>query len=203
MRKLLFILLMFVTSSLYANMGAILIVPRDANVVTGIYSGSSTLSTEIAITSTDNTLDGSSYNFGGTEPFIGGYIGIQNSFYRLSISYDVNYYSDIQLQRYLLGFDFMIGDKNAFRPMVGFGVGVAESKYTINTKNIDHSNGVLAFRTGVEYTIDADQSLELLVEYSYMLDSLGSNYYDSVDFTSYNVKDQQAIMLRVGYSFEF
>ncbi len=194
---------MFVSSSLFANIGAILIVPRDADVVTGIYSGSFTLQTDVVITSTDNTLDSNAYDFGGTQPFIGGYIGIQNSYYRLSISYDVNYYSDIQLQRYLLGFDFMIGDKDGFRPMLGFGIGVAESRYEINKKELCHSNGVLAFRAGTEYTIDVDQSLEFLVEYSYMLDSIGTSYYDGVDFTTYNVKDQQAIMLRVGYSFEF
>ncbi len=184
-------------------MGALLIFPQDAKVVTGIYSGSSSISTQITVDSTDSTLDKSNYSFADIAPFIGGYIGLQNSYYRLSVSYDINYYSEIQLQRLLFNFDYRLGKQDKFRPVIGLGVGAAESKYEINGKTIDHSNGVLVFRTGTHYTIDAHHSLELLLEYSYMLDSRGSSYYTEDVFTSYNVGDQQVIMLRLGYSFTF
>ena len=197
------LLLTFFTSSLFANMGAVLIVPRDAAVVIGLYSGLSAISTDITIDSTDPALDGRSYRFRNTDPFIGGLIGVQNAYYRLSLSYDINDYSDIKLQRYLLGFDFKIGTQNAFRPMAGFGVGVAESRYKAGGKSIDQSSGLLVFRGGMEYRIDKDNTLEFLLEYSHMLDSGGSNYYDGADFTSYKIEEQHAIMFRAGYNFEY
>ena len=89
MKHILFILTIL-SSSLFANMGAILIIPRDADLVIGIYSGSANVSTDIKIDSTDNDLDGRSCDLGGTEPFVGGYLGFQNSFYRFSFSCDVN-----------------------------------------------------------------------------------------------------------------
>ncbi|MDA3946361.1 MAG: hypothetical protein PF439_06745 [Helicobacteraceae bacterium] len=203
MKTPVFVLIIFVHTSLLANMGALLLFPQDAEVVAGVYSGGSAISTEITIDSTDNTLDQNNYNFIGIKPFIGGYIGLQNSLYRLSISYDINYYSEIQLQRFLFNLDYRLGAQNDYKPVIGFGIGAAESKYEINSKTIDHSNGVLVFRTGTLYTIDTDHSLELLLEYSYMLDSLGSSYYTKDAFTSYNVEYQQVIMLRFGYNFEF
>lgn len=197
------LLLTFFASSLFANMGALLIVPRDAAVVIGLCSGLSAISTGITIDSTDPALDGRSYRFRDTDPFVGGLIGVQNAYYRLSLSYDINDYSDIKLQRYLLGFDFKTGDKNGVKPIAGFGVGVAESRYKIGAKSIDQSNGLLAFRGGAQYRIDRHNTLEFLLEYSRMLDSGGSDYYDGADFTTYRIEEQHAIMFHAGYNFTF
>ncbi len=197
------VLLTFFTSSLFANMGAILIVPRDAAVVIGLYSGLCAVSTDINIDSTDPALDGRSYRFRNTDPFIGGLIGIQNSYYRLSLSYDINSDSDIRLQRYLLDFDFKIGNQNRFRPVAGFGVGVSSSRYKVDGKKIDQNNGLLVFRAGAEYRIDKDNALEFLLEYAHMLDAGGSNYYNGTDFTTYTIGEQHAVMFRAGYNFTF
>lgn len=129
---------------------------------------------------------------------IGLFISAQNSFYRLSLSYDIESDVDVKLQRGLLNADFK------FKPLIGFGVGAVSSSYALNGKAINQSNGVLAFRAGTEYLIDKSNSLEFLLEYSHTLTSrVGKSFNDGIDFTTYNIDNQNAIMFRIGYSFEF
>ncbi len=204
--KLLKLLLLFILSNtlLQANMGAILIIPRDANVVMGIYSGASKTSTTTEIESTNSAIDGDSFNYDTSVAFIGAMIGVQNDYYRLSLSYDINSDSDLELQRALMNFDFMIGEKEGFRPILGFGVGVAMCSYDINSKNIKQDSGLLAFRAGTEYSINKSNSIEVLLEYSHVItNSLGKSFYEGSDFTTYNIKDKDDIMLRIGYNFGF
>ncbi len=197
------LLFMFLCSLLEANMGAILIIPRDANVVMGIYSGASQTSTTTEIESTNSAIDGDSFNYDNSVVFLGAMIGIQNDYYRLSLSYDANSDSDLELQRALMNFDFMIGEKEGFRPMLGFGVGVAMCSYDINNKNIKQDNGLLAFRVGSEYILNESSSLEILLEYSYSItNSIGKSFYEGSNFTTYNIKDKNDIMLRIGYNFQ-
>ncbi|MGB5965881.1 MAG: hypothetical protein WBF77_06480 [Sulfurimonadaceae bacterium] len=198
------LLLTLVTLPLFANVGAILLVPRDAKVVVRAYSGVSKTSSVITIESTNDIIDGASFSYDSTNGLIGGAVGIQNSFYRLSLSYDIDSNTDVKLQRALLNSDFKFYEQDGFKPLVGFGVGVAMSAYAVNQKNIKQDNGVLALRTGAEYVVDESNSLEFLLEYSYILTSkTGVSYYEGSDFTTYNIKKQNTAMLLMGYSFEF
>lgn len=185
-------------------MGALLIIPRDANVVIGVYSGISKASSITEIESTNSAIDDQSFQYDNNVAFIGAMIGIQNDYYRFSFSYDINSDSDIELQRALMNFDFKIGDKDSFRPILGFGVGIAMSAYNINNKTVKQDNGLLAFRAGTEYSIDKLNSIEILLEYSYvMTNSIGKSFYEGSDFTTYNLKDKDDFILRIGYDFEF
>ena len=202
MKKILFISSMLM-ASLSANMSSLLIIPRDAVVAIGIYGGSSTVLSGIEVDSTDITLDGKAYDIDKTEAFFGGYLGLQNSHYRFSISYDVNNNSDLRLERLLINFDYKIGAKDAFRPMIGFGVGASNSSYIIDGRDISQDKGVIALRGGTEYFINDHHSVEFLLEYAYMLDSgSGDAFYDD-EFTTYDIKDQSNIILRIGYTFAF
>ena len=203
MFKLLFLLLL-AGSALFANMGAIIIIPTDSAFIMGVYSGSSSVSTEIQTDSTNTVLDGRKTTIDTTDAFLGGYLGVQNSYYRFSLSYDLTDSSELELARLLFNFDFKIADKGKYRPILGFGIGATTSEYTLDNRNISQDKGVIVFRAGTEYSINRQNSLEVLVEYSHMLDSGGSqSYLDRTDFTSYKVDSQDGIMLRIGYNFEF
>ena len=192
------------SSTLFANVGAILIIPKKGDMVVGVYSGISQASSRIDIKSTNSSLDAQRFSFDNTNAVIGGYIGVENSYYRLSFSYDINNDPDVELQRALMNFDFKFGEENGFRPLVGFGVGVAKSSYDIYQKTIKDENGVLAFRAGAEYRLDQSNSIEVLLEYSYILTSgAGESFYDGNDFTTYTINKQNSITLRIGYNFEF
>jgi len=196
--------LVFLSFPLFANMGALLIIPKDGAFVMGVYSGSSSVSTDIQTDSTDALLDGRRTSIDNTDALLGGYVGVQNSYYRFSLSYDLTNSSELELERFLLNFDFMIGDKDGFRPMLGFGIGPTISEYTLDNRIISQSKGVIVFRAGTEYSINRQNSFEVLLEYSHMLDSVGSkSYSDGTDFTSYKIESQHGIMLRIGYNFEF
>ena len=200
----LFLLLIFISSFLQANMGALFIIPRDAKVVMGVYSGVSQASTTTEIESTNSVIDEQLFNYDNNVALLGAMIGIENDYYRFNFSYDMNSDPDLELQRALMNFDFMIGQKEAFRPMLGFGVGAAMCSYDINNKKIKQDNGLLAFRAGTEYIINESKSIEILLEYSYLItNNVGKSFYEGSDFTTYNIKDKHDIMLRVGYNFEF
>lgn len=185
-------------------MGALLIIPRDANFVVGAYSGVSKSSHTTEIESTNTAIDAQSFHYDNNVAFIGAMLGIQNDYYRFSLSYDINNDSDLELQRALMNFDFKLYQRDGFRPMLGFGVGVAMNSYNINNKTINQDNGVLTFRAGTEYSIDKSNSIEILLEYSYtMTNSVGKSFYEGSDFTTYNITDQNAIMLNIGYNFQF
>lgn len=202
--KRIMLLIIFISSFLEASMGAILILPRDANVVIGINSGISRTSSSTEIKSTNSAIDGQSYSYNNLVAFIGGMIGIQNDFYRLSLAYDINSDKDIQMQKVLMNFDFKIGEKDSFRPIVGFGVGVAMNSYDINYKTIKQDNGLLVCRTGTEYILDESNSLEFLLEYSYVVtNNTGKSFYEGDDFTTYNIKDKDDISFRIAYNYEF
>ncbi|MBU0631912.1 hypothetical protein KKA17_04640 [bacterium] len=203
MKKIVILYLIF-TSSLFANMGAMLILPQDSDIAMGIYSGISQNSSKVDIESTNSAKNEKSFNFDNTDVLIGGYIGVENSYYRLSLSYDINNDPDVQVQRALLNFDFKIIEKKGLRPMVGFGVGVAMSSYNPYGKNIKDDNGVLAFRAGTEYRVDESNSIEILLEYSHTLTSgIGKSYYEGSDFTTYDLSKQNSVILRIGYNFLF
>ena len=191
------------TSSLFANMGSLLIIPTDAVVAVGIYTGSSTVLSNIEVESTDENLNGKITDIDKTEPFFGGYLGLQNAHYRFSVSYDVNNNSDLKLERLLINFDYKIGVQDGFRPMIGFGVGASESSYTMDGRDIKQDKAVIALRTGAEYFINGHNSIELLAEYAYMFDSSGDSFLYDDEFTTYDIKNQNAIMFRIGYNFAF
>ncbi len=200
----LFLLFIFISSLLQANMGAVLIIPRDAKFVMGVYTGVSQASTTTEIESTNSAIDGKKLNYDNNVALLGAIIGLQNNYYRFSFSYDVNNDQDLELQRALMNFDFMIGEKEGFRSMLGFGVGVAMSSYDINSKNIKQDNGLVAFRVGTEYIINESKSIEILLEYAYLItNSIGKSFYEGTDFTTYNIKNRNDIILRIGYNFEF
>lgn len=194
--------LTFFSAILEANMGVILIIPKDAKVVIGIYSGISKASSVTEIESTNSAIDGQSFNLNNSALTLGGMVGVQNDYYRFSFSYDINNDADIQMRRALINFDFKIGEKDSFRPMLGFGVGVATNTYDINSKKVKQGNGVLSFRAGTEYVFDKTNSLEILLEYSYLMtNGLGKSFYEGSDFTTYNIREKDDITLRVGYNF--
>ena len=198
------LLFIFISSILQANMGAVLIIPNDASVVMGIYTGVSRASGTTEIKSTNSAIDGNSFKYINATAFVCAMIGLQNKYYRSSLVYDINSDQDIQMQRVLMNFDFMIGEKKGFRPILGFGVGVAMNSYEINYKNVEQDNGILAFRAGTEYSMNENNSIELLLEYSYMMtNDLGKSFYEGDDFTTYNIKNKDDIILRIGYNFEF
>jgi hypothetical protein len=199
-------ILLFLSSALLLNasMATILIIPRDAKVVVGVYLGLSHSSTTTEIESTDAYLDNKSYKFINNSALSGALIGVQNRYYRLSFSYDVNSDKDMQVKRYLMNYDFKIGKREGFRALVGFGIGSTHSSYELNHKEIEQDNAVLAFRTGSEYTINESNSIEILAEYSYvMIDTIGKSFYENGEYTTYNINKKRDIALRVGYSYEF
>ncbi len=188
----------------FANMGALLIIPKDPQPVISIQIGGMRSSTDIDKSSVGPALDNGSFEFTESAPFIGGLIGLQNSFYRFSLSYDYTNGSDIDMERFLMNFDFKIGTEGGFRWLLGTGVGVAQSSYELDNRSLKQSNGILSFRGGTEYVLSEKSSLEFIVEYSYSLNSSSSkSYYDENNFTSYEIEDQNGIIMRVGYSFWF
>lgn len=202
--KKLILFLILSSSLLHASMGALLIIPRDANVVMGIYSGAIKTSTTLGIESTNSAIDTQSFKHENVAAFLGTMIGLQNDYYRFNLTYDINSDSDLELQRILMNFDFMIGERESFRPMLGVGVGVAKCSYDINNKNIKQESGLLVFRAGTEYAIDNSNSIEMMLEYSHVItNSVGRNFYEGDDFTTYNIEEKNDIILRIGYNFTF
>ncbi len=192
------------SSQTYANMGALLIIPKDPQPVISLHFGGMRSSTDIDRSSVGPALDDGSFEFTESTPFIGGSIGLQNSFYRFSLSYDYTNGSDIDIERFLMNFDFKIGAEEGFRWLLGTGVGVAQSSYDLDHRSLQQSNGILSFRGGTEYVLNEKSSLEFIVEYSYSLSSSSSkSYYDENNFTSYKIEAQNGLIMRIGYSFWF
>ena len=192
------------SSQVFANMGAILIIPKDPQPVISLQIGGMRSSTDINRSSVGPALDNGSFEFTESAPFVGGLIGLQNSFYRFSLSYDYTTGSDIDIERFLMNFDFKLGGEEKFRWLLGTGIGVAQSSYDLDNRSLKQSNGILSFRGGTEYRLNEKSSLEFIVEYSYELNSSSSkSYYDDNNFTSYTIEDQNSIIMRVGYSIWF
>lgn len=196
--------LLFFLSSLSANMGAILLLPTNAKPVIGIYTGTTKTKTDIEIKSTDNSIDGDKYTYNNDSTLIGVFIGAENEYYRLSFSFDKENTTKLQLDRFLINLDYKLTSYKNFKPMFGFGIGASSSTYNINNKEINQENGTIVFRIGSEVLIEKSNSIEILIEYSNMLTSnIGKSFYENNEFTTYDIKKQNSIMLRIGYNFKF
>lgn len=168
-------------STLFANMGALLLLPQD-----------------------DNTIDGSSYTFVHTTPMIGSFIGVENSYYRFGLSYDINNDKDVRLERLLINFDFTLSKEKGLNPLIGVAIGATTSKYYINQKKIKQNNGVYVLRVGGQYILDNLNNIDILIEYSHLnTNNIGKSYLQNDVFTTYNIVKKNDILLRIGYNFVF
>ncbi len=131
-----------------------------------------------------------------SQALLGGYLGLENDSYRLSVSYDINKNSTIKTQRYMLNFDYRFQDIQNYKPFLGFALGGAYNEYTIQNRKIEFSNAVFSVHSGFEYLYDDKNSIEVLLEYSLM-----SNQDNS--FVTFDFKDQSMFLIRLGLKFTF
>lgn len=182
-----------------------LILPGDAKLIGGLYGGAGQNRAQIKTSSTDSAVDGQQDVFNGATGLAGGLIGFEGAQYRFDCSYDHSENWQGRQQRLLFNFNFIWGsepEEGDYRPLLGLGVGVTDSRYDLPAATITHSSTTLALRSGMTYTLDHKQSLELVVEYSYAPSTASDNDYSGIHFTSYDLDKQQTLFLRVGYNFK-
>jgi len=202
MRVVLFLLLMVVW--LKANMGAIILIPTNGKFTAGIYGGAGYLVSRVDVTSTNPALDGITLQNDNAVAAVGGFVGVTNDYYRFSFSYDITSDPDIALQRGLMNFDYMFEMRHNVKYLFGVGFGVAMCAYDINKKHIKQSKGLVAGRVGFQYHLQNQDSVEMMLEYSQaIINNLGKSFYETNDFSTYDIKKLQGVWLRVGYNFLF
>jgi hypothetical protein len=192
-------MMIFTTLSLHAGMEALLLIPREAHPVAGWYIGGTAYAADADIASTDPSRDGTSEHLSSLAPLGGLYLGVENSYYRLGLSYDIAPATPIKIERYLMTFDFRTSAHNGICPMAGFGVGIAQSMYESDGRTLRQDNGVLALRAGARFKDGA----EVLLEYNFFAGSNGNSFFEGDDFTTYTLDCNQVIMLHLGYGFSF
>ena len=198
--KILFFLL-YLQTALMAYNGVNLLMPQNSDAVLGVYTGVANSRGEVSCESSDAAVDVQNVKHNNIVALGGVYLGFQNDGYRFSFSYDANSDSDISLQRVLINFDFMFEKTTYFRPTLGFGLGAAMYAFDLNTKKIKSDDGVLAFRVGGEFAMGSFSSLDLSLEYSYVIaNSSGKSFFEDGRLTTYKLQNKSDIILRVSYN---
>jgi hypothetical protein len=192
------------TSPVSANMGALIIIPKDPKPVFSLHLGQASSSTDIDRNSTLPALNTGTISYDDSPLFWGGAIGLQNSYYRFSFSYDNSNGDDVKLQRYLMNFDFRLGYTDKLLWRFGTGIGVGRSSYDLDGRSFTQSNGIVCFRGGTEYLVSKHTSVELIVEYSLATSkSSTTSYYSVTDYTSYQIDNQNSLIMRMGLNYCF
>jgi len=199
------VLLVIVCTNIYASVstsfGVILVIPKDAVPVYGVYTAFGSSSSSIDITSTTTSTVETKKRIKNSTLTTGVMLGLENNIYRTSITYDVTNASYVDQKRLLFNFDFKIPVEGTLTPVLGLGIGSVNSEYGLNGRYIQNSNGVISLRLGTDYLLSEQKSLVLLLEVTKTISSSSDNYMEDSTFTSYEIVKQSSYSIRLGYNF--
>lgn len=184
---------------------AMIILPRDAELVLGVYGGVAQHQAGVEILSSDAGRDGRRQDYDASAAMAGALLGFQGKRYRFSSSFDQLEGGRARQQRLLFNFTYFFGDHispGGFRPMIGAGVGAADSHYQSESGSSSISTGSWVLRGGFEYGLSVDRSLELLLEYARPYSPGRDSEFSGDHFTITRLVEQQLLMLRIGYNFK-
>mgnify|MGYP001256760094 CR=1 FL=1 len=197
---------LFVSLGLFLLAGpasaAMIILPRDAALVGGVYGGVARHEAKIE---TRSSAAGRSREYDAGAALAGILLGLEGKKYRVSTSFDRIEGGQTTQQRLFFNFDYMWGEECSaarFRPMIGAGIGSTESRYPSESGPRTFNTGSWALRGGFEYGLSADRSLELLLEYSRPFSSGSDSDFSDSHFAITELVEQQLLMLRIGYNFK-
>lgn len=151
------VLLMIIYTNIYAGVSAsfgfILVIPKDAVPVYGVYTALGSSSSSIDITTATTSTVETKKRIQNSTLTTGVMLGFANNIYRTSVTYDVTNASYIDQKRLLFNFDFKIPVESSLTPVLGLGIGSVNSEYELNDRDIQNNNGVIALRLGGEYIL--------------------------------------------------
>jgi len=142
------------------------------------------------------------YEYNESVGQVGVVLGLQGDAYAFSCSYDACVSGAVTLERLLFNFEYRFNGKDGFHPLLGIGMGVTGNDFEIGASTISCNTTTLAVRSGFNLFIDEQNSLGVILQYSYAPSSSSSNHYDGNNFTSYTLESQSSFMLRLEYLFD-
>ncbi len=182
---------------------SLLLIPDHAHAVIGLYGGPGSVTQEVSVDSTDQTADGNIAVFHEVRPLVGVFAALENDRYRIGVAFDDLRGGGLSMQRLLFNADFRLPYGQRIRPMLGLGIGAASSRAEIDNRTVSFDNGIYTLRGGAEYRFDPRQAFECLIEYSRFLNAGSDTYVTEEVFTSYGLREQNSLLLRLGYTYRF
>lgn len=205
MLKKIFILFYLMTNALEAQsaLAGLILFPDNAKGIIGISGGMAYLDQKIHIHSTESSKDGLALNYFQTAPNIIIFLGLENDIYRISVSFEGFSSDDISMQQLIFGFNYKFLQGKKLHPMLGFGIGAAESTVKTLHEKISFSNGIYTLNAGVEFRHNDHHAIEVMTRYFRFLNSGSGTQFTETEFTSYNLHEQNGISVQLGYTYRF